>query len=109
MTGQGAYAGGVAATQDALVEQHAPLVKRIAYHLVGRLPPNIQVDDLIQAGMLGLLDAARNFDPVHGASFTTYAGTRIRGSMWDEVRRSDWTPRRFASVGSGGRCVSCRP
>lgn len=76
-----------------LVDQHAGLVKRIAYHMMNRLPPNIQADDLIQAGMLGLLEASRNYDPTQGASFETYAGIRIRGSMLDEIRRSDWTPR----------------
>lgn len=88
-----AYAYGKPAAWDELVEQYAPLVKRIAYHLIARLPPNIQVDDLIQAGMIGLLDAASKFDAAHGASFETYAGTRIRGAMWDEVRRCGWTPR----------------
>ncbi len=78
---------------DVLVERHAPLVKRIAYHLSGRLPPSVQVDDLMQAGMLGLLDAARHYDPSQGASFETYAGIRIHGAMLDEIRRSDWTPR----------------
>lgn len=78
---------------DDLVNQHAGLVKRIAYHLMNRLPPNVQADDLIQAGMLGLLEASRNYDPTQGASFETYAGIRIRGSMLDEIRRSDWTPR----------------
>lgn len=78
---------------DTLVNRHAPLVKRIAYHLMNRLPPNVQVDDLIQAGMIGLLEASRNYDPSQGASFETYAGIRIRGAMLDEIRRSDWTPR----------------
>ncbi len=79
--------------QDDMVLQHAPLVKRIAYHLMNRLPPNVQADDLIQAGMIGLLEASRNYDPTQGASFETYAGIRIRGAMLDEIRRSDWTPR----------------
>jgi len=78
---------------DELVNRHAPLVKRIAYHLMNRLPPNVQADDLIQAGMIGLLEAGRNYDPSQGASFETYAGIRIRGAMLDEIRRSDWTPR----------------
>ena len=78
---------------DDLVTQQAPLVKRIAYHLKGRLPDTVQVDDLIQAGMLGLLEAAKNFDATQGASFETYAGIRIRGSMLDEIRLGDWTPR----------------
>lgn len=76
-----------------LVLKHADLVKRIAYHLVSRMPPNVEVDDLIQAGMLGLLDAAGNYSPHKGANFETYAGIRIRGAMLDEVRKSDWTPR----------------
>jgi len=79
--------------QHQLVEKHVGLVKRIAYHLVSRLPPNVQVEDLIQAGMIGLLEASRNYNPQQGASFETYAGIRIRGSMLDEIRRSDWTPR----------------
>ncbi len=76
-----------------LVTQHAALVKRIAYHLMNRLPPSVQVEDLIQAGMIGLIEASRNYDPSQGASFETYAGIRIRGAMLDEIRRSDWTPR----------------
>ncbi|MFA5985181.1 MAG: RNA polymerase sigma factor FliA [Methylococcaceae bacterium] len=78
---------------DSLVLQHVPLVKRIAYHLLGKLPDTVQVDDLIQSGMLGLLEAIKNFDATQGASFETYASIRIRGAMLDEVRRSDWTPR----------------
>lgn len=78
---------------EQLVYAHASLVKRIAHHLKGRLPDTVQVDDLIQAGMIGLLEAARNFDDGQGASFETYAGIRIRGAMLDEVRRHDWAPR----------------
>ncbi len=76
-----------------LVERHAPLVKRIAYHLMARLPASVQVDDLIQSGMIGLMEAAKNFDGSKGASFETFAGIRIRGAMLDEMRRGDWTPR----------------
>ena len=76
-----------------MVERHAPLVKRIAYHLLARLPASVQVDDLIQSGMIGLIEAAKNFDGSKGASFETFAGIRIRGSMLDEIRRGDWTPR----------------
>ena len=79
--------------QDELVTRYAPLVKRIAYHLISRLPPSVQADDLIQSGMIGLLEATRNYDPSQGASFETYAGIRIRGAMLDEIRRTDWTPR----------------
>lgn len=86
-------AGVNATSQDELVVEHASLVKRIAYHLISRLPSCVQVDDLIQAGMIGLLEAARNYDALQGASFETYAGIRIRGSMLDEIRKGDWTPR----------------
>lgn len=78
---------------DALVTRHAELVKRIAYHLAGRLPPSVDVADLIQAGMLGLLEAAANFSANRGASFETYAGIRIRGAMIDALRKLDWAPR----------------
>jgi RNA polymerase sigma factor for flagellar operon FliA len=78
---------------DGLVARHADLVKRIAYHLAGRLPPSVEVDDLIQAGMIGLLEAAANFTADRGASFETYAGIRIRGAMIDALRQLDWTPR----------------
>jgi RNA polymerase sigma factor for flagellar operon FliA len=73
--------------------EHEPLVKRIAFHLMSRLPASVQVDDLVQAGMIGLIEASRKFDPEQGASFETYAGIRIRGAMLDEIRRTDWTPR----------------
>ena len=79
--------------QHDLVVRHADLVKRIAYHLVSRMPPNVEVDDLIQAGMIGLLDAAKHYSSSKGANFETYAGIRVRGAMLDEVRKSDWTPR----------------
>ncbi|MBS0395651.1 MAG: RNA polymerase sigma factor FliA [Proteobacteria bacterium] len=88
-----AGSGPASLTQDELVLRHADLVKRIAYHLVSRMPPNVEVDDLIQAGMIGLLDAARHYTASKGANFETYAGIRIRGAMLDEVRKSDWTPR----------------
>lgn len=93
MNGAAMYATMQAGSTDELIIKHAPLVKRIAYHLMGRLPETVQVDDLIQAGMIGLLEAGKNYDASQGASFDTYAGIRIRGSMLDEVRRSDWTPR----------------
>ncbi len=76
-----------------LVQQHASLVKRIAYHLIAKLPHTVDVDDLIQEGMIGLLDASQNYDTEQGASFETYAGIRIRGAMLDEIRRNNWAPR----------------
>ena len=80
-------------SQRELVDTYAPLVKRIAYHLMSKLPPSVQVDDLIQSGMIGLLEAAKNYDASQGASFETYAGIRVRGSMLDEIRKGDWAPR----------------
>jgi RNA polymerase sigma factor for flagellar operon FliA len=78
---------------DALVTEHAPLVRRIAHHLACRLPDCVQIEDLLQAGMIGLLDAARRYDSGHGAAFSTYAEVRVRGAMLDELRRGDWVPR----------------
>lgn len=78
---------------DELVRVHADLVKRIAYHLCARLPASVEVDDLMQAGMIGLLEAASQFQDGKGATFETYAGIRIRGAMLDSLRQLDWTPR----------------
>ena len=78
---------------NSVVVEQAPLVKRIAYHLKARLPDSVQVDDLIQAGMIGLIEASRKYDPTQGARFETYAGIRIRGSMLDELRKNDWAPK----------------
>ncbi|MBS4099041.1 MAG: RNA polymerase sigma factor FliA [Sulfuricella sp.] len=79
--------------KDQYVTRFAPLVKKIAYHMMAKLPASVQVDDLIQVGMIGLLDAANNFDGAQGAQFETYAAQRIRGAMLDELRHSDWLPR----------------
>lgn len=94
------------ANQDsrrAFLEKYSVLVKRIAHHLIGRLPPSVQVEDLIQAGMIGLLEAQKNYDGSKGASFETYAGIRIRGAMLDDIRRGDWVPR---SVHKNSREIS---
>jgi RNA polymerase sigma factor for flagellar operon FliA len=80
-------------TADDLVVSYAPLVKRLAYHLISRLPANVDVKDLIQVGMMGLLEAASHFQQDKGASFETFASIRIRGAMLDEVRREGWAPR----------------
>ncbi|WP_298768942.1 RNA polymerase sigma factor FliA [uncultured Shewanella sp.] len=79
--------------RSTIVEEYAPLVKKIAHHLLARLPASVQLDDLLQAGMMGLLEASANFDGSKGAKFETFAGIRIRGSMLDEIRRGDWVPR----------------
>ena len=75
------------------VDEYSLLVKRIAYQLAARLPASVQIDDLVQAGMMGLLDALNHFDETQGAQFETYASQRIRGAMLDELRDIDWVPR----------------
>lgn len=80
-------------SRDDLVLRHASLVKRIAYHLLSRLPASVEVDDLIQAGMIGLLEAGSHYQSDKGASFETYAGIRIRGAMMDQLRSNGWAPR----------------
>jgi len=84
---------GAKGPEPALIERHVSLVKKIAQHLMGRLPASIQTEDLMQAGMLGLLEAAKNYNADKGASFETYASIRVRGAMLDEIRKNDWTPR----------------
>ncbi|WP_372872631.1 RNA polymerase sigma factor FliA [Shewanella sp.] len=79
--------------KTSIVEQYAPLVKRIAHHMLARLPASVQLDDLLQAGMIGLLEASAKFDGAKGAKFETFAGIRIRGAMLDEIRKGDWVPR----------------
>ncbi|PKO93126.1 MAG: RNA polymerase sigma factor FliA [Betaproteobacteria bacterium HGW-Betaproteobacteria-1] len=79
--------------KDDLLKKHAPLVKKLAYRLKARLPPSVEVDDLIQAGMMGLLSAVNNYEDTHGAQFETYASQRIHGAMLDELRSADWLPR----------------
>ncbi|MDR3392930.1 MAG: RNA polymerase sigma factor FliA [Sulfuriferula sp.] len=79
--------------KNQLLTEHAPLVKRLAYQLKAKLPPSVEVDDLIQAGMMGLLDAVNRYEESHGAQFETYAVQRIRGAMLDELRSTDWLPR----------------
>jgi RNA polymerase sigma factor for flagellar operon FliA len=81
------------ADRENLLSQHAPLVTRLAHQLKAKLPASVEVDDLIQAGMIGLLDAVDRYETDHGAQFETYAIQRIRGSMLDELRSSDWLPR----------------
>lgn len=98
MTGTSSYSeieslNGDSSNYDELMARYAPLVKRIAYHMMGRLPSIVQLDDMVQAGMIGLFEALKGYDMSRGASFETYARIRIRGAMIDEVRRGDWTPR----------------
>lgn len=79
--------------KEECLREYAPLVKRIAHHMMLKLPGSVEVDDLIQSGMMGLLDAASRYDELRGAQFETYAAQRIRGAMLDELRGADWLPR----------------
>lgn len=87
------YTAQGAPDRDQLVIQYAHLVKLIAYHLMAKLPPSVLVDDLIQNGMLGLLDAIGRYEEGLGAQFETYAVQRVRGAMLDGLRENDWLPR----------------
>lgn len=87
------YSAQGALDKEQLVSRYAPLVKRIAYHLMAKLPASVLADDLIQNGMLGLLDAIGRFEEGMGAQFETYAVQRIRGAMLDGLRENDWMPR----------------
>lgn len=80
-------------TREEIVLQYAPVVKHIANRLAARLPANFQVDDLIQVGMIGLLEAIEKFDSKRGIKFKTYAEIRVRGAMLDDLRSKDWIPR----------------
>jgi len=87
------YAKQAKPNKEAIVLEYAPLVKHIANRLSARLPASIQRDDLIQSGMIGLLEAAEKFDPTQGNQFKTYAEYRVRGAMLDDLRAKDWIPR----------------
>jgi RNA polymerase sigma factor for flagellar operon FliA len=76
-----------------VLQSHAPLVKQVALHLIARMPASVELDDLIQVGMIGLLEADKNFDASKGAQFETFARIRVRGAMIDEVRRYSNLPR----------------
>ena len=94
--GQGSaslYGPGGLTDRTAWIEQYAPLVKRIALHMMARLPASVDASDVIQAGMVGLIDAVSRYEETQGAQFETYAVQRIRGAILDELRRNDWLPR----------------
>ena len=97
--------------RSAAVERYAPMVRRLASQLIARLPANVEIDDLIQAGMIGLMDALSLYETGHGAQFETFAMQRIRGAMIDELRGADWLPRSVprASRGAPSIRASCRP
>jgi len=79
--------------RDALLRQHVPLVRRIAHHMIAKLPPNVELDDLIQVGMIGLAEALSRYQAAQGVQFETFATQRIRGAMLDGLRENDWLPR----------------
>lgn len=79
--------------REALIRQHVPLVRRLAHHMIAKLPPNIELDDLIQVGMIGLTEALTRFEAAQGVQFETFATQRIRGAMLDELRDGDWMSR----------------
>ncbi|MDE1950131.1 MAG: RNA polymerase sigma factor FliA [Burkholderiales bacterium] len=77
----------------ALLKQYSPLVRRLAHQMIAKLPANVELDDLIQVGMIGLSDALSRFDAAQGVQFETFATQRIRGAMLDELRGNDWMSR----------------
>ena len=79
--------------RDAQLRQHVPLVRRIAHHMIAKLPPNVELDDLIQVGMIGLSEALSRYEAAQGVQFETFASQRIRGAMLDELREGDWMSR----------------
>lgn len=79
--------------KEEFITEFTPLVKRIAYHMMTKLPASVQVEDLVQAGMMGLLDAVNRYEGSYGRQFESYAAQRIRGSILDELREADWLPR----------------
>ena len=78
---------------NAMLKQYSPLVRRLAHQMIAKLPANVELDDLIQVGMIGLTDALSRFDAAQGVQFETFATQRIRGAMLDELRGNDWMSR----------------
>lgn len=79
--------------RNALIRQYQPLVRKLAHHMMAKLPANVQVDDLIQVGLIGLSEALSRFEATQGVQFETFATQRIRGAMLDELRDNDWASR----------------
>lgn len=78
---------------NAMLQQYSPLVRRLAHQMIAKLPANVEIDDLIQVGMIGLNDALSRYDAAQGVQFETFATQRIRGAMLDELRGADWMSR----------------
>jgi RNA polymerase sigma factor FliA len=79
--------------RNALIRQYQPLVRKLAFHMMAKLPANVEVDDLIQVGLIGLTEALSRFEATQGVQFETFATQRIRGAMLDELREYDWVSR----------------
>ena len=79
--------------REDMLRQYVPLVRRLAHYMIAKLPPSVEVDDLIQVGMIGLADAMSRFESSQGVQFETFATQRIRGAMLDELRETDWMSR----------------
>jgi RNA polymerase sigma factor for flagellar operon FliA len=79
--------------RDDQLRKYSPLVRRLAHHMIAKLPPSVELDDLIQVGMIGLTEAIARFEPTQGVQFETFASQRIRGAMIDELREGDWMSR----------------
>jgi RNA polymerase sigma factor for flagellar operon FliA len=79
--------------RNALIRQYQPLVRKLAHHMMAKLPANVEVDDLIQVGLIGLSEALSRFEATQGVQFETFATQRIRGAMLDELRENDWVSR----------------
>ncbi|WP_394790098.1 RNA polymerase sigma factor FliA [Rhodoferax sp.] len=79
--------------REHMIRQYVPLVRRLAHHMIAKLPPNIELDDLIQVGMIGLSEALTRYEVAQGVQFETFATQRIRGAMIDELREGDWMSR----------------
>ena len=94
--------------ENDLFEQHRPLVRRVALHMRVQLPASVDLEDMIQGGCFGLMDAIKRFDPKKGIPFEAYAKLRIRGAIIDEIRKLDWVPRRYRRMAREiGEAVSC--
>ena len=85
--------------REQMILENLPQIKYIAQRIAAKLPPNIEMDDLISAGILGLLDAVEKFDPLRGVKFKTYADRRIKGAILDSLRNLDWAPRSLRKKG----------
>jgi RNA polymerase sigma factor FliA len=94
--------------KEQLILEYASVIKYIAQRIATRLPPHISVDDLMNAGVIGLIDAIEKYDPSRDNTFKTYAEFRIRGAMLDELRALDWVPRSIRGAGTSSGTVGIR-